>query len=279
MNSSLLVLTALVLAAPPRAPSRLGPPPPAKVAQVVTLAPSLTETVLALGAGARLVGVTRFDDAPEVKEVTRVGGYTDPSVEMVAMLRPDLVLAEPSPGNRKAVQRIAGLGIPVIAVPLGNRAEILAGLRVVGEVLGLPEEAARLEAAMMARMDALQARVGALPQVRVLVVYDWEPLVVAGPGSFADELLRACGAQNAAADSRSSYPVLSAEGAMRAAPELIVDAADVPDPVRARLLKLPGMSSARVAIASSSLFRPGPRLADAMEELFGLIHPTGGAQP
>src|SRR4051812_17674805 len=89
---------------------RLGPRPPAKIDRIVTLAPSLTATVLALGGGDKLVGVSRFDEAPEVAKIQRVGGFIDPSVETVVALKPSLLIVQKAPGNRDAVEKIAELG-------------------------------------------------------------------------------------------------------------------------------------------------------------------------
>ncbi len=264
---------ALLLAAAPRAPMSLGPSPKAEPARVVTLAPSLTESVLALGAGARLVGVTRFDDAREVQTLPRVGGYSDPSVEAVIALAPDLVLVEPSPGNRAAVERMAKLGTPVLAVNLATEAEILAGFEIIGRALGLGPRGVALAQATRQRIEAIRARARDLPKVRALLVYDWDPLVVAGAGSFGDTILSDAGGRNALAQAHAAYPVVSAELAVRAAPQVIIDAAMVRAPPRARLLKLPGLSQARVAVASPSLFHPGPRIADAVEEVFRDLHP------
>jgi iron complex transport system substrate-binding protein len=269
-----LPLAALaLLAAAPRAPLRLGPAPKPSPSRVVTLAPSLTETVLALGAGDRLVGVTRYDDAPEVQALPRVGGYTDPSVEAVLALSPDLVLVQPSPGNRAAVERMARLGAPVLALGLATEEEILEGMESVGQALGLGSEGAALARATRLRIQAVRERAKALPHPRALLVYDWDPLVAAGPGSFGDALLADAGGRNALPLARGAWPVISAEVAMRAAPEVVIDAADVPAPERARLLKLPGLSRARLCAASPSLFRPGPRIAEAVEELFRELHP------
>ncbi len=278
-RARVLALAALAClgAAPARAPMHLGPKPAASPKRVVTLAPSLTETVLALGAGERVVGVSRFDDAPSVKDLPRIGGYSDPSVEAVIALRPDLVLCEPSPGNRAAVERMSALGTPVLAVPLGNEEEIYAALREVGAALGLAAKGEALARETRARVEAVRARARSVAPVRALVVYDWDPLVVSGPGSFGDGMLLAAGATNAADAARTPYPVFSAELAVRAAPQVVVDAADVREAPRARLLSLPGLSQARVAVASPSLFRPGPRYAQAVEELFGLLHPEAAA--
>src|SRR5437667_2368499 len=127
---------AALLAAGPR--QHLGPPVPVLVRKVVTLAPSLSEIVLALGAGDRLVGVTRFDDDPRVAKLQRVGGYDDPEPETVLGLHPDLVLAQPAPENRGPVETLARIGIPVEAFALGNLSEIEAAMEQIGALLGAP---------------------------------------------------------------------------------------------------------------------------------------------
>ncbi|HZX40356.1 MAG TPA: helical backbone metal receptor, partial [Myxococcaceae bacterium] len=101
MIVALLSLAVLGAGADPGPARMLGPAPRGEVRRLVTLAPSLTDVVLALGAGDRLVGVSRFDDRPEVARLPRVGGFVDPSVEAVLALHPDLVLAQPGPGNRR----------------------------------------------------------------------------------------------------------------------------------------------------------------------------------
>lgn len=273
-SSPLAIAAALLLAAAPRPVSRLGPKAKPSPQRIVTLAPSLTETVLALGAGKRIVGVSRFDDAPEVKAVARVGGYIDPSVEAVLARSPDLVLVEPNPASQGAVEKIARLGAPVLAVQLTTQEEILQAVREVGAALGLAEAGERLARELAAKVAAVTGKAKGLPKVRTLIVYDWEPLIVAGPGSFSDGLLTAVGGLNAAAGAKSAYPVYSVELAMQSAPEVIVDAADVHDAPRERLLRLPGLREARVVKTSPSLFRPGPRLGDAVEELFQVLHPA-----
>ncbi|MBN1204843.1 MAG: ABC transporter substrate-binding protein [Myxococcaceae bacterium] len=278
--ASLLLLAALGLsgvagaADTHSAPRLLGPKKQGKVRRVVTLAPSLTEMVLAMGARETLVGVSRFDVDKAVAELPRVGGFVDPSVEAVVALRPDLVLVQPGPGNQRPVERMAELGIPVLLLPLHSVADTLAALRAVGKALGQEQDAE----ALISRIEATRARIREaakkLPAPRVLLVYGFEPLVVAGPGSFADELLRDAGAINIAADAGSAYPVYSVERAVRARPAVVVDAADV-DVGKEKIQALPGLSTARwVQAPSFALLQPGPSLGRGLEELFGLLHPS-----
>ncbi|MFY0571560.1 ABC transporter substrate-binding protein [Archangium lansingense] len=270
-----LCLVTTAHAAPPKGgPRFLGPKPPEKVKRVVTLAPSLTETVIALGAGSTLVGVSRFDEAKEVAGLPRVGGFVDPSVEAVVALKPDLVLVQPGPGNQRPVEKMAEIGVPVLLLPLHTVADTLAALRAVGGALGKEKEAGALIQSIESTRARIRETAKTLKPPRVLFAYGFEPLVVAGPGSFADELLRDAGAINVAADAGSAYPVYSVERALRARPDVVVDAADV-DVGKDKLAVLPGLSQARwVQVPSLALLQPGPSLGRGLEELFWLLHPS-----
>jgi iron complex transport system substrate-binding protein len=244
--------------------------PPQRVA---TLAPSLTEIVVALGQTRRLVGVSRYDDAPEVAQVPRLGGVMDPSPEAVLAVKPDLLLVNPNPANQESVARLRALGVPVVEVTLETLAQVEEAERVVGRVLGLPKEGEALAQALQARVEGTRRAAAALPKVRTLVVYGWNPLVVAGPHSFADELLEAAGGSNVAEDAKLAYAPYSLEAAAAARPAVILDAT-FNETVPERLLALPGLCEARrVKPRSLALLRPGPRLGEALSDLDLLLHP------
>ena len=273
-RTAVALALALMAAAPAgAAPSRLGPAAKGPVRRVVTLAPSLSELVLALGAGDRLVGVSRFDEDPAVAKLPRVGGFTDPSVEAVLRLKPDLALVFPGPGNQRPVERMAELGVPVLLLPLHTVDDVVQAMRAVGAALGRSAEAE----ALVARIDDTRARVRVAARARapqrVLLAYGFEPLVVAGPGSFADELLRDCNAVNVAADGGGAYVVYSVERALAARPDVVVDSAHV-DTGKEKLVGLGSLARARwVDVPSKSLLQPGPSLAQGLEELFALLYP------
>ena len=271
---SALLTVALLGAGTDAGPLRmLGPAPRGEVRRVVTLAPSLTDVVLALGAGDRLVGVSRFDERPEVARLPRVGGFVDPSVEAVMSLRPDLILALPGPGNRRAVETMGELGTPVLLLPLGTVAEVLAAERATGKALGRAEQGEALARELESTRARIRERARATRPVRVLLVYGFEPLVVAGPGGFADELLSDAGALNVARDAASPYPVYSVERALQRRPELILDASDT-SAGRERMRALPGLREARWAeVPGQALLHPGPALGRGLEQLFALVHP------
>ncbi len=274
LGFALLLFAAADAAADGGGPLRLGPKPPASPKRVVTLAPSLTEMVLAVGEGGRIVGVSRFDENPQVAKLARVGGFIDPSVEAVIALRPDLVLVQPAPGNKRPVEKLAELGIPVLALPLHTVTDTLTALREVGRALGVPERgealAAEVEAARTRVRQHTRQRADEKPR-RVLFVYEWEPLIVAGPGAFASELLADAGVVNVAAHAKTPYPVLGVEAAIAARPDVVVDASH--DPSRAvRLRSLPGLKEARwIRLPSRDLIQPGPHLGRGLEELVRLL--------
>ncbi len=257
----------------PRAPPR----------RVVVLAPSLTDDLVAMGLGGRLVGVTRLDDAPEVAALPRVGGFLDPSPEAVLALSPDLVLWVTDGGALAAVRRIAELShgsrrpFPILAIPIVNVADVLATPRILGDALGAADAGERLARELSARVDAVSRRAAGLRRPRVLFVVGHEPLVVAGPGSFPDELLRICGARNVVAGDRP-WPVYPIEKAVADDPDVVVDAA--PREPAEGIRRFSAIAAIRkgavVRLESDDLIRPGPRMIRALGWLFARLHPEAG---
>ena len=258
-------------------PSYLGPKAKRPAMRVATLAPSLTEMVLELGAKDRLVGVSRFDDSPEVESLPRLGGFIDPSIEGVVSLKPDLVLVQPAPGNRAPVEKMAELGVPVLALPMQSMAQTLAAIREVGRALELSDRAEALVSKIEATRAQIRARTRGKKPLRVLFVYGFSPLVVAGVGSFAAELLSDAGAVNAASAAQTAYSVYSVESAVRDSPQVVIDASDT-SIGKEKLALLPGLKEARwVKVHSAALMHPGPRLAQGLVELHALLYPQKAA--
>jgi len=258
----------------------IGSRPASPPRRVITLAPSLTDLIVALGARDRLVGVTRLDDDPAVAGLPRVGGFLDPNPEAVLALRPDLVLWVTDGGALPAVRRLSELSrasgkpFPILAIPIVGVADVYASARLVGEALGDEAGGARLAGELSATAERVRARAARLPARRVLFVVGREPLVVAGPGSFADELLRMAGAINVVGGTRP-WPFYPLEKAVVDDPELVIDAAarELPEGIR-RLSAIPAVRRGAVArLPDDSLLRPGPRMIAGLEKLFLLVHP------
>ncbi len=258
----------------------IGSPPRTPPRRIITLAPSLTDVVVALGATGRLVGVTRVDHAPEVATLPRVGGFLDPNPEIILGLKPDLVLWVTDGGALPTVRRLAELAggaFPILAIPIITVADVSAAARLVGEALGDPAGGAALAGRLEASVERLRARAVGLQRRRVLFVVGRDPLVVAGPGSFPDELLRISGCDNAVGGNRP-WPVYPVELAVGSNPDLVIDAAlDEPPEGIQRLAAVPAVRAGRVVrLSGDDLLRAGPKMIAALDELFLALHPEAG---
>ncbi len=256
---------------------RLGPAAPARPARIVSLAPSLTDTVIALGHAKALVGVTRFDTVPEVAALPRVGGFLDPSAEAVVALRPDLVLWLTDGSAFAPVRRIAELGVPVLAVPVIGVDDVLAATRAVAQALGDPAAGTRLAGELDAAIRRTRARAASLPRPRALLVVGREPLVVAGPGSYPDDLLRIVGATNVVGGA-VAWPVYPVEKAAAADPDVVIDAAVREHGSRGGGLEaIPAVRRGALRLLETDeVLRPGPALVRALDTLFAAVHPEAG---
>lgn len=253
----------------------LGPPPPARPRRIVSLAPSLTDVVVALGHARRLVGVTRFDTAPEVASLPRVGGFVDPSVEAVVGLRPDLVLWLTDGSALAPVKRIAALGVPVLALPIVDVADVIATARAVAKAVGDPAAGDRLVAELEGAIARARARAASLPRKRVLLVVGREPLVVAGPGSYPHELLDIVGATNVVGGA-VAWPVFPVERAAALDPDVVVDAAvrEHGSGQGAGLDAIPAVRRGALRrLRTDDALRPGPALVRALDALHEAVHP------
>lgn len=197
--------------------------------RIVCMAPGLCETVAALGAGARLVGVSDYARWPSaVAALPRVGGLVDPNLERILALAPDLVLL-PSPMPRLE-RAAAAAGIPAVQVPMEDLASIRAGILRVAELLAVPDEGRAVVGRLDAELAALAPPAGGR-RPRVMLVVDrpataeLRAATVAGPGTFLDELLRAVGGRNVFADVGRRYLTPSLEEVLRRHPDLIIELA------------------------------------------------------
>jgi iron complex transport system substrate-binding protein len=261
-------------------PVWIGPRLGAPARRVVALAPSVTDVVLALGLGERLVGVTRLDDNPEVARLPRIGGYLDPNPEVIVGLQPDLVVWVTNASAAGPVRRIAELSrasprpFPVLALQIDTLADVLETPRALGEALGARERGERLSREMSEGVERTRRRVAGQDRKRVLFVVGREPLIVAGRGSFPDELLRLCGAENVVAGDRP-WPVYPLEKAVADDPAVVVDGAplEAPEGIR-RLSAIPAVRRGAVLrLENDDLIRPGPRMVRALEGLCRGLHP------
>jgi len=255
---------------------------PQPVNRIVSLAPSLTETVYALGLQDRLVGDTDYCDyPPDAQKKTKVGGGISPSLEVIASLHPDLVLVTKSFNRLETVHSLDNLGISSYATDPHTIEEIIASSKKLSDVLGVPEAGASVAADMQHRLADLQKRLGALPPKRVLFVVWHQPLTSIGKHTFIADTLRLAGAVSIV-DAEQDWPQVSLEEVARLQPDFLVFSASHSDavaPAVDALAALPGwniveaVSNRRIAVISEAVNRPAPRIVSAIEDLARQLHP------
>ena len=244
----------------------------------MSLAPSTTETLFAIGAGAQVVGVSRFCDfPPAAARLPRIGGFNDPSLEAVLALRPTLVTGARGPGNRGAVERLRAQRIDTYFPEDASIEDVRAAIRGMGARTAHVAEAATLVAQLDRQLSALRASLAGRARPRVLLVFGTRPLSVAGPRTFADEMLRAAGGDNVVT-SGPPYPSLGIERVIELAPDVILEAGMVAggdgDFDWARYPSIPAVRDGHVQrFADDRVLRPGPRVADGAAVLARLLHP------
>jgi iron complex transport system substrate-binding protein len=247
--------------------------------RVVSMMPSVTEWVIAMGATDRLVARTDYDDHPAVADLPSVGGGLTPSVEWLAAREPDLVVAWPDAPSRTLVARLRALGVPVYAAPSETVGEGLDTGRDLGTLLGRDSAAAAVIAEVQAGLDSVAAAVAGRDRPDILFLIGLDPLMAAGPGTFVDQLLERAGGRNALAGMAVLWPQLSLEEVVRRAPEVvIVGSAGRTDPLaalrgRPGWREVPAVHEGRVhAVDPNLVNRPGPRMDEAARTLARLIH-------
>jgi iron complex transport system substrate-binding protein len=277
-----VLLVALSVAAPVAA----GP------ARIVSTSPSITESLFALGLGDRVVAVSSFCRYPaEVTRLPTIGTFLRPDAELIARLRPDLVVVQRGP--HLVEQQLAALGIPTATVTSGTLQSVYATIRTIGAAAGVPARADALVADLTRRLDRVHAAVADQRPARVLIIVGRTPgtvsdLVAVSRGSYLSDLVSIAGGVNVlSGDSLPDYPRISMESVIRLAPDVIVDTGNMGDTPDARQRvqadtealwrrerNIPAVASGGVHVVVSEAFVvPGPRVVEVAEALAGWLHP------
>jgi iron complex transport system substrate-binding protein len=254
--------------------------------RIVSLTPGVTETLFALGVGARVVGVSEYcDHPPQVSSLPHVGSFLAPVVEAVLKLEPDLVITSPSPGNRNAVAAIERAGVRVAVVSEGSRSieDIRSTMAQVSVLVGRKIEGRMLLDRVDSALESVERRVATKPRPTVAVVVGYEPLVLAGPNSYLGDLVVLAGGRNIADALGGKWPRTGWEFLLAADPEVIVDAsmqeaheAELGALLR-RWSKYDGIRAVRdkrlYGHGDFLLLRPGPRVAEQARLMARYLHP------
>ncbi|GAB4112475.1 MAG: hypothetical protein Kow001_14220 [Acidobacteriota bacterium] len=256
--------------------------------RIVSTAPSITESLFALGAGDRVVGVTSYCRyPPEAQRKTVVGDFASPNLESVLRLHPDLVVVLSDRGD--LVERFTGFGLPVLVLRQESLNEVLESFLVLGDRIGCRQAAQELTDRIRGRLEKVRDSLEGRRRPRTLFLVGrntgtLSDLYAAGESSYLGELLELAGAENAARGAVGAYPKLSLEEILRRDPEVILDfshgSAGSDDQAQREIRELwarfPGLTAVRqgrVHILVDNVFLvPGPRVVDAVEELVRLIH-------
>jgi iron complex transport system substrate-binding protein len=259
--------------------------------RIVVMAPAAAEVLEILGMTDRVVG--RGDYVvwpPAMQRLPKVGAYHAPSVETVLSLGTTLLLTTSSQAAQGAHVKLRELGIEVVALETNSYEGMLDSIVSIGKEVGREEEARAVAEGIRSEMDEIRGLARDAPGRRVVFVVDRDPVYVAGPGSHVDEMIRAVGGENIAADAASDWQLLSMEVIFERAPEVIIDTSDNGDgALRGRVTGpwdrwpfLPAVEKSRVYwVDPIRLVIPGPRLPQMTRLMGRLVHPEvfGGPSP
>lgn len=249
--------------------------------RIVSLAPSITEMLFAMEAGDQLVGVTDFCDyPPEASKKPKVG-YSNPNMEVLVALQPDLVVAPNDFLKPDIIAKLEQLKIPVFVLGDKNVEGIFVHIQTLGRIVGRSQKADAVAMQLRQQVTAVQQRIQGMIPVRMLYVLNSQPLITVGPGSFIDQLIGMAGGMNIAAKSATPYPRLSLEAVLQEDPEVLVfpvgKAEGISESEQQTWRQWSTMTAVKRGrlhqISADWLNRPGPRIAKGLESLANILHP------
>ena len=260
--------------------------------RIVSLAPSNTELLYALGLGDKVVGVTEVCNYPAaVKDVEQVAGFNSLNLEKIAAAKPDLVLAARG-NNIEGIRSLREMGIRVFSLDIQSLQQLLQAVQRVGALCAVEQQAAILHTELSARIKAVADRLlNTKEQPKVLWGYWSDPVYTAGPGTMIDDVISQAGGVNVSAAAKGAWPQVGLETILAWAPEVIITTymPAGPDSLAAEVVRLqqtdgwqkvPAVSHGRLYYVEADwLMRPGPRLVDAYEQLARKIHPQLFQEP
>jgi iron complex transport system substrate-binding protein len=245
--------------------------------RIVSLNPSTTELLFAIGAGSRLVGRTTYDRWPEAAlALPDLGPGLRPNVEGVLAARPDLVLLYASDDNRDAARRLRAAGVATAAYRVDRIADFRRVTLALGALTGDSAAARATVDSVGATIERVRAATASLPKPTVFwPLYD-QPLLATGGGSFLNELIELGGGSNIYGFLPEPSPRITVEDLLKRDPEVVLLSPES----RARYLADPRWKALRavrehrlLAVDTAVVYRPGPRLGEAARSVAQLLHP------
>lgn len=247
--------------------------------RIVSLAPSVTETLFALGLDDSVAGVTSYCDYPAAARAKeKVGDTLKPNLEKIVALGADLVIISTSSQLEQSLLRLQELGMPVYVSNPRNLEGVLRSITAIGEVVDATDQARELTAGMRARIEAVEARLAGRPRVSVFFLLGIDPLITVGSGTFIDDLISRAGGRSISADASGEYPQYSMETAVAKQPEVIFIQSG--ERLPERLAQTPaGRTGGIYRLDDDLVSRPGPRIVAGLEQMAAKIHPEVSGHP
>jgi len=251
---------------------------PRGATRVVSLMPTVTDLIIAMGRAPVLIARTDYDVDPRIAGLPSVGGGLTPSIEWLTAQHPDLVVSWPDNGSRSLVAKLASVGIAVYAASTESIADALRTIHNIGVLLDATPSADSLAQSIKTSLDSTRRAVANLEPVRVAYVLAIDPPTIAGPHTFIDELIGIAGGSNVFGDVAQSWPQVNLEELVRRDPDVIVLARESAADPQAVLERLPGWRDLR-AVRAHHVFRvspdyfnrSGPLMPRAARELAGFF--------
>lgn len=253
--------------------------------RIVSLAPNLTEILFALGLGERIAAVSSDSDyPPEASAKQKVGTFWQPSIEAIIASKPDLVVTLSFEQQKAAADTLNKLGYPVLTLEFETIEQLLAAIEDIGVAVDCRQQAAELVKHITDRINDLKSKFTSANKVKVLWVVQVEPLRVAAPNTFINELLELAGGKNVVGPAIGQYPSIGGEEILACGAEVIIQssmgAGDIVEQQRAAELywsrwpNLPAVKNNRIyVVESDTILRLGPRLPQGIELIGRCLHP------
>lgn len=255
---------------------------PSHPKRIVSLAPSITETLFALDLDREIVGVTTLSDYPEAaRSKPRVGTFVNISLERVVSLNPDLVIGTADGNRKETVAQLERLGIPVYVVNPKSCEGIFHAIIDIGEITGKKQRAEEVVTELRKRIDHIALSLEGLSRPRVFLQIGVRPIVSVGGGTIHNELIHRSGGVNIYGDVTVSYPRCGIEDIVARKPDVIIvssmkEGGDFPG-IRdgwKRWGPIPAVRTGRIHIINSDLIdHASPRIVDGLERMAEIIHP------
>lgn len=249
--------------------------------RVLSLAPSLTEMLFAIGLDEEIVGVTNFCNYPPAAAGKPKVGYTQPNLESLLALSPDMVAAPGELLRADVLAKLEALKVPTFIFEAKSLEHVLAHIHTLGRIFERSSAADALTRHMRERIAEVSRRVQTVERKRVLYVLSSHPLITVGPNSYIHQMIELAGGINVAAGTSGAYPRLSMETVLEKDPEILVfpvgSTESVPEHEQQTWKRWTGLSAVQRhrlhVVSSDALNRPGPRVVDGLEQLAQVIHP------